>query len=220
MSRKVHLDRMSIMHHVRTGTDKLYSEYLDKLINVSLAKEIKYLPPTPPLKGMTLMEIERKFTIRQLPANLDDYECLHMEQGYLCTAPVVRVRRENDTYYLTYKGKGLLAREEANLPLTKESYDHLIKKADGIIIKKDRYLIPLANPQFDIEQLKKSGMDTIPDSLQLKIELDLFQTPAGLIMAEIEFPSVELATAFLMPDWFLEDVTNNPAYHNSNMSRA
>lgn len=63
-------------------------------------------------------------------------------------------------------------------------------------------------------------MDTIPDSLQLKIELDIFQTPTGLIMAEVEFPSVELATAFLMPDWFLEDVTNNPAYHNSNMSRA
>ena len=197
-------------------------EYLDKLINVSLAREIKYRypSPTPPLKGMNLMEIERKFTIRQLPANLDDYECLHMEQGYLCTEPVVRIRRENDTYYLTYKGKGLLAREEANLPLTKESYEHLIKKADGIIIKKDRYVIPLSNPQFDIEQLKKSGMDTIPDSLQLKIELDLFQTPAGLIMAEVEFPSVELATAFLMPDWFLEDVTNNPAYHNSNMSRA
>ena len=87
-------------------------------------------------------------------------------------------------------------------------------------IKKDRYVIPLSNPQFDMEQLKKSGMDTIPDSLQLKIELDIFQTPAGLIMAEVEFPSVELATAFLMPDWFLEDVTNNPAYHNSNMSRA
>ena len=49
------------------------------------------------------MEIERKFTIRQLPANLFDYTCLHMEQGYLCTEPVVRVRRENDTYYLTYK---------------------------------------------------------------------------------------------------------------------
>lgn len=166
------------------------------------------------------MEIERKFTIRQLPANLGDYTCLHMEQGYLCTEPVIRVRRENDSYYLTYKGKGLLAREEANLPLTKESYEHLIKKADGIIIKKDRYVIPLSDPQFDIEQLKKSGMDTIPDSLELKIELDLFQTPSGLIMAEVEFPSVELATAFLMPDWFLEDVTNNPAYHNSNMSRA
>lgn len=43
---------------------------------------------------------------------------------------------DNDEYYLTYKGKGLLAREEYNLPLTKESYEHLIKKADGNIITK------------------------------------------------------------------------------------
>ena len=49
---------------------------------------------------------------------------------------------DNDEYYLTYKGKGLLAREEYNLPLTKESYEHLIKKADGNIITKKRYEIP------------------------------------------------------------------------------
>lgn len=64
------------------------------------------------------------------------------EQGYLSTSPVVRVRMDNDEYYLTYKGKGLLAREEYNLPLTKESYEHLIKKADGNIITKKRYEIP------------------------------------------------------------------------------
>lgn len=62
-------------------------------------------------------------------------------------------------------------------------------------------------------------MDSIPDSLHLKIELDVFEVPSGLIMAEVEFPSIELANAFIAPDWFLEDVTSNKAYHNSNMSR-
>ena len=38
------------------------------------------------------------------------YKCL--EQGYLSVNPVVRVRKEDDTYYLTYKGKGFLEREE------------------------------------------------------------------------------------------------------------
>lgn len=50
--------------------------------------------------------------------------------------PVVRIRKENDEYFLTYKSKGLLAREEYNLPLTKEAYAHLLEKADGIIITK------------------------------------------------------------------------------------
>ena len=85
------------------------------------------------------MEIERKFTVRTLPVNLDSYPCRIIEQAYLNTDPVVRIRREDDSYYLTYKGKGLLAREEYNLPLNEESYYHLREKADGnIISKKDR----------------------------------------------------------------------------------
>ena len=39
-------------------------------------------------------------------------------------------------------------------------------------------------------------------------------------MAEVEFPDVDMANAFVAPDWFDQDVTNDPAYHNSNMSRA
>ncbi|MBR5577474.1 MAG: adenylate cyclase, partial [Lachnospiraceae bacterium] len=62
------------------------------------------------------MEIERKYTINTLP-DLSAYPYLLMEQAYLNTDPVIRIRRENDDYYLTYKGKGLLAREEYNLPL-------------------------------------------------------------------------------------------------------
>lgn len=165
------------------------------------------------------MEIERKFTIRQLPDKLSSYTCLHMEQAYLCTDPVVRIRKENDNYYLTYKGKGLLAREEANLPLHAEGYAHLLTKADGLIIQKDRYLIPIENPIFDHDMLKASGVEKLPRDLTLKIELDVFTSPSGLIMAEVEFPSVELANAYLMPDWFNEDVTANKAYHNSNISK-
>ena len=89
------------------------------------------------------MEIERKFLIDTLPENLSDYPYHQLEQGYLCTEPVIRIRRENDDYYLTYKSKGLMVREEYNLPLTKEAYEHLLSKIDGILISKKRYLIPL-----------------------------------------------------------------------------
>ena len=77
------------------------------------------------------MEIERKFLVMTPPENYESFPCHEIEQAYLCTEPVVRVRKEDDTCYLTYKSKGLLAREEYNLPLTKEAYTHLLTKADG-----------------------------------------------------------------------------------------
>ena len=91
------------------------------------------------------MEIERKFLpdMEHLPFHPKDYPCRQIEQGYLCTEPVVRIRRDNDEYFLTYKSKGLMVREEYNLPLTKSGYEHLLAKADGRIITKKRYVIPL-----------------------------------------------------------------------------
>jgi CYTH domain-containing protein len=146
------------------------------------------------------MEIERKFLIKKLPDNLEKYSSRLLEQAYLCTDPVVRVRRSDDTYTLTYKSRGLMSREEYNLPLTAESYEHLKGKADGNIIRKRRYLIPL-------------------DS-DLTIELDLFDAPfQGLILAEVEFTSEDQALAFLPPEWFGEDVTWSTEYHNSTLSK-
>ena len=50
--------------------------------------------------------------------------------------------------------------------------------------------------------------------------LDVFEKDlAPLIMAEVEFESEEEAHAFIPPAWFLEDVTNDKRYHNSNMSK-
>ena len=146
------------------------------------------------------MEIERKFLVSSVPENLLSYPCRIIEQGYLCTDPVVRVRKDNDSFYLTYKGKGMMAREEYNLPLTEEAYSHLIGKADGNIITKQRY--------------------EIPDGNGYTIELDIFDGVfSGTVLAEVEFASVEDADNYILPDWFSEDVTNNKDYHNSNMSK-
>lgn len=148
---------------------------------------------------MKSFEIERKYLIRTLPENLETYPYHEIEQGYLCTAPVVRIRRQDDEYYLTYKSKGLMIREEYNLPLTAESYAHLKSKIDGRLISKRRYLIPFA---------------------PYTIELDIFSSPEkGLVLAEVEFPSEEAALSFQAPDWFREDVTNSSKYHNSNLSK-
>ena len=148
------------------------------------------------------MEIERKFLIKSLPADLESHAFHTIEQAYLCTDPVVRVRREDDDYYMTYKGKGFLARDEYNLPLNKEAYEHLLAKADGNIITKKRYLIPI-------------------EGTALIIELDIFEGKfEGTVIAEVEFSSVEEANSFTAPEWFGADVTEDKRYSNSYMSRS
>lgn len=144
------------------------------------------------------MEIERKFLIKKIPTDLSSYPSHHIEQAYLSEEPVVRIRKKNDDYILTYKSKGLMVREEYEAPLNAASYLHLREKADGKIITKRRYLIPYLN---------------------YTIELDVFEGDmAPLVLAEVEFDTREEALAFCPPDWFAKDVTDDPRYHNVNMA--
>ncbi len=145
------------------------------------------------------MEIERKFTVKKLPKDLESYDFHMIEQAYLTSEPTIRVRREDERYYMTYKGVGgtntSLSHEEYNLPLTREAYGTLASKATGNVIRKKRYLIPC-------------GPHTI--------ELDVFAEPfKPLIIAEVEFATVEEANEFTAPDWFDEDVTDRREYRNA-----
>ena len=51
------------------------------------------------------MEIEKKYLIRNMPENLEHYAKREIEQGYLNRKPVLRIRRSDDSYILTYKAK-------------------------------------------------------------------------------------------------------------------
>lgn len=146
------------------------------------------------------MEIERKFLVRQLPDDLEHYEARQIEQAYLCTNPVVRIRKKDDDYILTYKSSGMLERIEEEMSLTKESYEHLREKADGNIITKIRYLIP-----------EENGL-----TIELDCFLGIFE---GFVMAEVEFDSVKQAKVYHPPEWFLKDVTYDKNFHNSNLSK-
>ncbi|MBR2186349.1 MAG: CYTH domain-containing protein [Lachnospiraceae bacterium] len=150
-------------------------------------------------------EIERKWLIEKIPFDLKGYECLEIEQAYLSPSPTVRVRKENEEYYLTYKGSRKmegnsdLSHSEYNLPLDRESYYHLREKKDGILIAKKRYRIPY-----------EKG---------LVIELDVFEEPyEGLIIAEVEFDTEDEAVFFTPPEWFGKDVTGVPKYKNACMA--
>lgn len=146
------------------------------------------------------MEIERKYLVKHVPEDLESYEQKRISQGYICTNPVVRIRRSNEEYYLTYKSRGLMAREEYEMPLTAEAFEHMLPKIDGILIDKIRYMIPLDEKHV--------------------AELDVFQGMlAPLRLVEVEFESIEEANAFVPPEWFGDDVTNSGEYHNSNLCK-
>ena len=145
------------------------------------------------------MEIERKYLIKKLPEDLAQYAhgdgtgvSLHRaggsgekRRGGLCAD--LQVQRSD--------GAGRIY-----LQLTKESYEHLLGKADGTVITKTRYRIP-----------EKNG---------LTIELDVFHGRyEGLLLAEVEFATEEEANSYCPPDWFGEDVTMSSAYHNSTLSQ-
>ena len=122
-----------------------------------------------------------------------------IEQAYLCTYPELRIRRKDERYILTYKGPGFLVREEHEFPLKEESYQQLLKKAEGTVISKWRYRIPYE---------------------AYVIELDVFDPPfAPLVLAEVEFSTEEEANLFEPPAWFGEDVTYDPSYTNAAISR-
>jgi len=145
------------------------------------------------------MEIERKFLVPELPESMEKYPCSCIEQAYISTSPVIRVRRKDDRYILTCKGQGLLSREEHELFLSQEEYQNLLARAQGQIIAKKRYQIPY---QSHI------------------IELDVFEGAlAPLVIAEVEFETERDALGFEPPEWFGKEVTYDPAYTNAALSR-
>ncbi len=149
---------------------------------------------------MSNVEIERKFKIKSLPDNLESYKSCTIEQAYICIKPVIRIRKQDDDYILTYKGGGFLAHPEYNLPLGEEGYKHMLSKADGNVITKTRYFIPIDDG--------------------LTAELDVFEGMFdGLVFLEVEFDSLDAATTFEPPEWFDEDVTKDRRYHNSYLSQ-
>ena len=153
--------------------------------------------------GLMGFEIERKWLLNELPQfiikDLESFEKIQMIQAYLCRRPVIRIRRENDQYVLTYKGEGYKVREEYNLPLNESAFYDLLKKCTGTVIYKERYIIPLENG--------------------LNAELDVFkENHAGLLLLEVEFENEEEADSFEAPLWFGKEVTGLKKYTNSYIS--
>ena len=150
------------------------------------------------------MEIERKYLVESLPANLDDYSHVEIEQAYLCTSPTVRVRRMGDEYWLTIKERvhtdsNAIHNREEEFHLSAAAYRRLRAKCEGRPVLKTRYRIPLGDG--------------------LTAELDIFHGEHDwLQLVEVEFPDTDAADSFVPPDWFGADVSANPLYRNSTLA--
>ena len=141
------------------------------------------------------MEIERKYLVHEIPVDLTKYQVKHMEQMYVSVKPVIRIRRT----------------DEFEMDLDEDEYRNLRCKADGNIIEKDRYIIPLSDTEGTCGD---SEVDR-----ELKIELDVFDGIfGGLTYAEVEFPEEKFANTFVPPMWFGRDVTEDGIYQNSALS--
>lgn len=145
------------------------------------------------------LEIERKYIIEETPENLTDFPSTIIKQAYISTSPVIRIRQLGEHYILTVKGKGLISRKEFELEIDQNQFQELSKKTEGAVIDKIRYFIPFET---------------------YTIELDLFKgSLEGLVIAEVEFPSLDAANNFAPPTWFGKDVSEDRSYQNSNLSK-
>jgi adenylate cyclase len=147
-------------------------------------------------------EIERKFVVDHVPEEIRaGARPEHIRQGYLSLEPAeVRVRsRDEAEHELTVKSLGGLSRAEVNLQLTAGQFEELWPLVQRSI-EKDR-------SRHEVE-----GWTAEVDVYSGKL--------AGLVVAEIEFPSETDARAFTPPAWFGAEVTADPRYRNVSLAVA
>jgi len=147
-------------------------------------------------------EIERKFLVKELPPGLDRFRSYPIAQGYLANEPGgrhVRLRKKGKTASLTFKvGRGN-AREEREIQLSAKQFAALWPATVGRRLRKLRHEVPWKD---------------------LIIEIDTYRgRNAGLVVAEVEFPSQAAARKFQPPRWFGREVTGERRYSNVKLAR-
>lgn len=149
-----------------------------------------------------MFEIERKFLVTSDKFITDAFTKYQISQGYLNSNPerTVRVRTKGESGFLTIKGKNNasgMTRFEWETEITLTEARPLLSLCEKGLIQKIRYEVKLGNHIF---------------------EIDVFQGEnEGLIIAEIELNSEN--ETFKKPTWLGKEVTNDPRYYNSYLSK-
>jgi len=147
-------------------------------------------------------EIERKFLLDRRPPGLDEQPRKRIEQGYLAVGEdgvEVRVRNADGACTLTVKSAPGLVRVEEEIEIDERRFGSLWQLTAGRRVAKTRFLVAL---EGDLT----AEVDDYGDRL------------AGLLTAEIEFPSQEASEAFAPPDWLGREVTGDERYANRTLA--
>ncbi|MDP1858435.1 MAG: CHAD domain-containing protein [Gemmatimonadaceae bacterium] len=150
------------------------------------------------------VEIERKYLLSALPADLPLATTREIVQGYLPGERLVeRVRRsrrgDTERYYRTVKVGTGMVRTEIEEECSRELFDALWPHTDGKRVTKRRHVVPNGPLNWEIDEF----------------------TDRNLVLAEIELPSADALPDF--PSWlvpFVErEVTGDAEYVNANLAR-
>lgn len=147
------------------------------------------------------IEIERKYLVRRVPAAVEQLPGSTIRQGYVA-APEggieLRVRHKGERFFQTVKMGAGLARTEIEIELSREQFDQLWPYTENRRIGKTRYTLPLGEHSAEIDRFEGRL--------------------SGLILVEVEFPSVEASHRFRPPEWFGREVTEDGRYTNSQLA--
>lgn len=143
------------------------------------------------------MEIERKFLLSELPADIAGAPSTHLRQGYLAIGPhdEVRIRDAGGVFTLTAKSGAGIEREESETAITHAQFEALWSSTEGRRIEKRRHLLTEGDVTYEV--------DVFEGSLR------------GLLLAEVEFHSLDEARSFEPPVWFGSEVTYDIGYSNA-----
>ena len=149
------------------------------------------------------VEIERKYVLPAEPPQLERYAGERIQQGYLAVAEdgvEVRLRRRGDSTVLTIKSGPGHVRVEEELAIDERRFSALWPLTEGRRLSKTRHLLPLGDLTAEV--------DVYDDQL------------AGLITAEVEFPSLDDSARFVAPEWLGREVTGDSRYANQSLARS
>ncbi|UAB85156.1 CYTH domain-containing protein [Zunongwangia sp. SCSIO 43204] len=149
-----------------------------------------------------MVEIERKFLVKNEDFKAEFYQKNRITQGFLNTDPLrtVRIRIKDETAFLTVKGKNNeagLSRFEWEKEIDKTEAEALLKLCEPGMIDKTRFLVKSASHIFEVDEF--------------------YGENEGLIVAEVELASEN--ENFEKPKWLGQEVTGDPKYYNSQLSK-
>ena len=148
-----------------------------------------------------MIEIERKFLVKNNAFIAESRTSFTIAQGYLSSVPerTVRIRIKGDKGFLTIKGKSSASgasRLEWEKEISVEEAKLLLPLCEKGVIQKTRYEVVSGNHI---------------------IEIDVFEGEnTGLVLAEIELSDEN--ESYLKPDWLGKEVTLNKRYYNAYLS--